>query len=131
MGLDMWLEKRREVPSANPAVARQYQVEPVIQWRKANAIHAFFEAQMPEGIANCVEYPFGMEVIRQLVTTIVEAQEHPARAEELLPTMEGFFFGSTEYDEDYWEELAETRRVLTEALERAEPDDYFIYTAWW
>jgi hypothetical protein len=37
-------------------------------------------------------------------------------AEKLLPTREGFFFGSTEYDEDYLDEVIRTRDWAAEML---------------
>jgi hypothetical protein len=51
-------------------------------------------------------------------------------AQELLPTQNGFFFGSTEYDEDYFEELERTEKELTEVL-RDGTWDYLEYQASW
>lgn len=42
--------------------------------------------------------------------------ENPAVAERLLPTTEGFFFGKTDYDDYYWENLEYTKKVLEEEL---------------
>jgi len=52
------------------------------------------------------------------------------KAEELLPTQEGFFFGSTEYDEYYFEALEETVYVIDKEL-REYPDDEYIYHSSW
>jgi hypothetical protein len=38
------------------------------------------------------------------------------KADELLPTEGGFFFGGTEYDEYYFQDLEYTQRRLTELL---------------
>jgi hypothetical protein len=48
----------------------------------------------------------------------------------MLPTASGFFFGSTEYDEYYFEELERTERELNELL-RDKTWDYLEYQASW
>lgn len=52
-------------------------------------------------------------------------------AKELLPTEDGFFFGGTDYDDWYIENLKNTVKILEEVL--AEPDNgqYFEYEASW
>jgi hypothetical protein len=49
-------------------------------------------------------------------------------AEMLLPTAEGFFFGSTDYDEWYYEGLVETKEVLEKAIEKG--GDYYYQASW-
>ena len=51
-------------------------------------------------------------------------------AEELLPTVDGFFFGSTEYDEYYINDLKHTIKVLKKELENSNAD-YYTYEASW
>lgn len=46
--------------------------------------------------------------------------EDPSVAEEILPTESGFFFGMTEYDEDYFEELVRTAEGIDAILENVE-----------
>lgn len=55
--------------------------------------------------------------------------EDPSVAQRLLPTTSGFFFGSTEYDQWYVEDLRETKKILTKALENE--GDSFEYQASW
>ena len=57
----------------------------------------------------------------------------PHVAMELLPTQSGFFFGSTEYDQYYIEDLQRTKDVLTEVLNEPEADQphHFVYRASW
>jgi hypothetical protein len=40
----------------------------------------------------------------------------PSVAKELLPTIEGFFFGSQDYDESYLEDVVETRDWIVQTL---------------
>lgn len=45
----------------------------------------------------------------------------PTVAKELLPTAEGFFFGSTAYDQWYWWDIQYTERKLAELLDCLKP----------
>lgn len=58
---------------------------------------------------------------------LIENQEI---AEDLLPTQGGFFFGSTDYDEYYFEDIKGTVNMLEKALEL--PTDWeFYYSSSW
>ena len=53
-------------------------------------------------------------------------------AEELLPTTSGFFFGGTEYDQWYFEDIEDTIKQITEILETTDFDnEYITYQASW
>lgn len=54
----------------------------------------------------------------------------PIKAKELLPTASGFFFGSTDYDQYYVQDIRETSDMLTALLAEPEEGD-FIYRASW
>ena len=59
-----------------------------------------------------------------------EVLDVPEIAKKLLPTQGGFFFGSTDYDQWYWQELEDTVKQLDRALQA--PDGWFFeYTASW
>lgn len=47
----------------------------------------------------------------------------PSKAQELLPTNEGFFFGGTDYDQWYWWDLQFTVEKLGKLLENLRPSD--------
>lgn len=46
----------------------------------------------------------------------------PTVAMELLPTADGFFFGSTDYDQYYWWDLERTAEKLGKILDSLKPD---------
>ena len=52
-------------------------------------------------------------------------------AQKLLPTTNGFFFGSTDYDEWYYRSLVEALQALEPVLAEAQPDDKFSYWSSW
>ena len=57
---------------------------------------------------------------------------NPEIAEELLPTQDGFFFGSTNYDQWYMEDIISTIDILTKALETTDFDrEMIVYGSSW
>lgn len=52
---------------------------------------------------------------------------NPEVCEELLPTQAGFFFGSTEYDQYYVQDLEETYLKLKDLLENTDFENYDVY----
>ena len=95
-------------------------------WRKANAIHNWFVEQSGEE-DECQEIEITGEQLLELVEICKKILKNHTLADKLLPTTEGFFFGSTDYDEAYYEDLKDT----VEALENCNPDDWYIYRASW
>lgn len=51
-------------------------------------------------------------------------------AAELLPAAEGFFFGSTAYDQGYVDDLNETLKILDEALACPDSVDFYYQSSW-
>lgn len=98
-------------------------------WRKANAIHAWF-VEKSEMEDNCQEFEVSYDDIKELHDLCVEVRDDPSKAEELLPTQEGFFFGDTKYNKSYFQDLHDTIQICEECLD--EPKNaYFIYRASW
>lgn len=99
-----------ESPSAAELIAE------VGYWRKANAIHKFFVENVQDNIDDCAAYQVSQEDLINLLSFIDEVLSDSTKAEELLPTQEGFFFGSVEYDEYYIDDLSNTRSMLNALL---------------
>lgn len=55
--------------------------------------------------------------------------ENTKIAKKFLPTKVGFFFGGTNYDQYYYEDLKETKKILEEVLKETDGD--FYYQASW
>lgn len=89
---------------------------PVAYWRKANAIHKWFVDTRADGEDNCQPIWVCAEHLEELLDLCNQVLADHSKAEELLPTEGGFFFGSTEYDEDYFQDLEYTQRRLTELI---------------
>jgi hypothetical protein len=52
---------------------------------------------------------------------------NPEICEELLPTQSGFFFGSTDYDEYYLEDIKYTKEKLEQVIDNIDYDNNDIY----
>lgn len=97
-------------------------------WRKANAIHKWFVDNVQDGNDNCGRYAVYREHLTDLRNLCLKVQDNPKQASELLPTFDGFFFGSTDYNDYYYDILKETSDRLTELLTKTDNrDDVFFY----
>jgi len=182
MGLDMYLSKRTFVKNwdhTKPEERHKITIkkggkktdikeeriseitEDILQWRKANAIHNWFETNVAE-IENGREVFVGREKLTELLNTCEKVLKHselvkgkitngysfdekgkkvyeledgeyiqdPSVAEELLPTQAGFFFGGTDYDQYYYNDIKETAESLKKLLEEDESGDFYYSANW-
>ena len=103
----------------------------VAYWRKANAIHKYFVDNLQSGKDECQTIEVSRSELQDLLDICNEVMEDRSKAEKLLPTQSGFFFGSTEYDEYYFEDIEMTIKQLTSILENAPSHWYFEYSSSW
>lgn len=148
MGLDMYLSAKRylseyndqdkEVIEAVEAITikgrgdmRPTEISfEAMYWRKANAIHAWFVENVQEGVDNCQSYYVSREQLKVLADVCREAVE--TRDPMLIPPRSGFFFGSTDVDEWYFNELESTANTLTKLLEQENVEEFdFYYQSSW
>lgn len=106
-------------------------VREMAYWRKVNAIHQWFVENVQGGEDECNPHRVTTAQLRVLADLVETALTTPARAASLLPTASGFFFGSTEYDEYYFQDLKETQQMLEKALaEHREGTDLVYLSSW-
>ena len=99
-------------------------------WRKANHIHQWFVDNVQDGRDECQEAYFPREVLEKLKADCEIVLESPALAPEVLPVQEGFFFGSTEYDEYYFEDIKDTVKIIDRVLQMPEEWDFVYQSSW-
>lgn len=108
MGLDQYLNKRINCGAEF--------IEEIAYWRKANHIHRWFVENVQGGKDDCDIYYLSEEKLKQLLDKCKKVKENKNAASETLPTQDGFFFGGTDYDEDYYESIDYTIKVIEDLL---------------
>lgn len=107
-----------------------YLVYNTAYWRKANHIHKWFVDNVQDGKDECQESYVPLEKLEELIQLCKKTLKNKNKAVDLLPTSSGFFFGSTEYDEYYYDDIKKTVQMLEAAL-KTYPDAEFTYNASW
>jgi hypothetical protein len=104
----------------------------VAYWRKANAVHKWF-CDLDGGRDECQSIYVTKEDLIRLRDLAKSVIEQPAMAGDVLPTQQGFFFGSYDYDEWYMEDMKNTVEQIEKVLESVKHHEWvdFIYRASW
>lgn len=106
--------------------------EQIAYWRKANQIRGWFQELLGEESNGVCKGKISKEDIDNLLDTCKQVLEDHSLAEKLLPVTEGFFFGSYEYDEYYFEQIKETVEICERVLKEFDFNtNYLIYDEWW
>lgn len=138
MGLDMYLEKRRHLSQYNEKdkvlldqLNTMFGIDPKTAdimegigvknvtfaagyWRKANAIHEWFVDNVQSGTDDCRQYGVSKEQLKELYDLVSKAIK--TKDSSLLPPSDGFFFGTTEINSEYWQDLKLTAAMLKTEL---------------
>ena len=122
-----------------------YIQEEIAYWEKANHIHNWFVENIQGGIDNCKSYYVSKDDLKKLLKTCNKVNKSLMQSEtiekdeevlgkngkvnvkikvfknieiakKLLPTKEGFFFGGTDYDEYYLENIKYTIKIIEKIL---------------
>jgi hypothetical protein len=107
-----------------------YIEEEAITWRKANAIHKWFVDNVQDGKDDCGYYYVDKEQLEELYD-LIKSIKNKKDAIAKLPTSEGFFFGSYEYDEWYFKELRRTEKELKKILDHKDDNGEYYYRSSW
>jgi len=102
---------------------------PMGYWRKVNSVHNWFVEICGGGVDECQPMYVNTQHLEELRELCLQVLRDNSLAEELLPTSAGFFFGSTDFDEYYFKDLAYTVTVIDRCLKSK--FDYFEYQASW
>lgn len=102
MGLDIVLFKTKAAEIAN--------------FRKVNFLFKFFEDKIGDRNPTTIEVT--TDDLCELRDRCSKVLTDHTLAEELLPTCSGFFFGSTEYDKDYFKDVLQVLDVCESLLKQ-------------
>jgi hypothetical protein len=86
-----------------------------------------------DGEDNCKEHYVTREELQELNDVCMKVWTSKSKevAEELLPTQVGFFYGSIEIDEWYWEQIEDTLVQLGRILSKVPEGWSFAYDSSW
>ena len=142
-GINSHLNLRNDLQPLDSAGTRVQQIIFNIgYWRKANAIHQYFVKEFADGIDECQPIKVSredLEKLRDLCRAVLVATndgKNPIVGSAVLPTCEGFFFGDTEYNQGYIQDIKDTIDIIENALadplfQTKEWQTQFIYQASW
>jgi hypothetical protein len=147
MGLDMYLSAKRylwKMKEEEQEIAQKIadsvgtngmRVKEItceaMYWRKANAIHYWFVQNVQSGDDDCREYYVPRTKLESLLGVCKEVLDDPSKADDLLPPAEGFFFGSAQIDDWYWDDLKETIGTIDRLLVNTTDEWEFYYASSW
>lgn len=126
MGLDMYLQKRTKDGEIID--------DELFYWRKANQIRRWLVNHIPEFDEDddCKSFVLSKELLLNLLADIQKVVGNPKCAAEVLPTSDGFFFGSMDYGDWYFNQLKQTSKVLPNIIKDTDFDsEEIVYTEWW
>lgn len=144
MGLDMYLLRKTYVknwgdekwqvnvtregkPTHIDSKRISYIEEEFGYWRKANHIHKWFVDNVQNKVDDCETYYVSRDQLSELAEVCRQVLNDPQTASQLLPTANGFFFGSTEYDEYYMNDVQDTLKICEEALNSPKDNSFSFY----
>ena len=131
----------------------------IYYWRKFNAVHQWFVENVQDFVDDCENYRVTQKDLQLLIEILKDVyislqdkemitkkvqdgsieydlkvfkDEDLEKAKELLPTQEGFFFGGTEYDEYYFENVKKTLNDL-QIIDKSFDfeNNYLVYGSSW
>jgi len=105
--------------------------EEVGYWRKANQIHRWFVENVQNGVDDCGEYSVSKSELEELRNICTEVVNDHSKAEELLPSAAGFFFGNTDYDEWYYNDVQHTIEIIDKIIGETNPNQDIYYSSSW
>ena len=100
MGLDLFFIKKKKIG----------------YFRKINFLVSFFELWFGKPVENLQEIEIDKLDIEELLRRCNIVLEDHSEAENMLPTHEGFFFGNTEYDEEYFNDVKKVKEYIENTL---------------
>lgn len=103
-------------------------------FRKVNFLVKFFEEKGFD-TPNQTPLKISIDDARDLLNRCNQVLEDHSKAKELLPTCDGFFFGSTDYDKYYFYDVKKVREYVEEELipyfKTLDDNEYITFETWY
>lgn len=120
MGLDLYIEK----------VSRKE----LAYFRKVNFLIPFFEGFFNTEIENLEDLELTKESVEELRDRCERVLNDRTLAKDLLPTRGGFFFGSINYDEYYYDDVVDVLdncNALIQEFDNLKEGESIIFNIWY
>lgn len=101
----------------------------IVYWRKANQIHRWFVENVQNDEDDCGMYEVSKEQLEELLNLCQTVLKNHKLAKRVLPVKEGFFFGSYEYDDWYFDDIKQTETALKKVLSETDFDNWIVFYA--
>jgi hypothetical protein len=98
----------------------------IAYFRKANFVYAYFQDKLIDEIAWVTR-----DDLIDLIDRCKKVLEDHTLAEKLLPTRSGFFFGSTEYDDWYYNDVKDCKKQMEKLLKGFKDDELMYVSMSW
>ena len=116
-----WYDKRPEMAA--------HGISDIGYFRKVNFLMTFFNYEGNCEFKEIAKYE--LEDLVERCNAVLTASNRKEKAEDLLPTQSGFFYGSTEYDEYYYEDVKEVRDWASGVLNDLKDEEMVLMYCWW
>lgn len=135
MGLDIWV-----YVGENKEKIKRDEFQREYYYRKVNFLFDFFAKNVEEiknyndiNEVNARDIELNIEIIKKLVESCEEVLKDHSKASTLLPTCKGFFFGNTEYNGNYFDDVEHVLSDMEDLLRfmKDNPDSVIIYHPWY
>ena len=107
-------------PYADSAPDHYTIFQEVAYWRKFNALHSWFVSNVQKDVDNCGLYELEKDDLFSCLDVLEETfhKKNPVR----LPPSAGFFFGSTEVDDYYWNKVESSIEIISKLIDYTDWD---------
>lgn len=120
MGLDVTFYKAKRGETDN--------MKEVAYFRKVNFLVKYFQYEKNLSLEK-IFIP-KVQLLLDYCTKVLE-DKNEETSKKLLPTQGGFFFGSTEYDQWYYEDVKRVYETFKEILNNLSDDEDLFMCCWW
>lgn len=117
MGLDLFIEKKTRASK-------------IAYFRKVNFLISFIEDYYRIDVGNGKDVEINKDCITELYIRCVQVLQNHSLAGKLLPTQEGFFFGYTDYNDNYFHNVEDVRDAcinLLDEFRNLKSDEYIVF----
>ena len=106
---------------------KRYYAEDDAYFRKVNFVYHYFSPKLEDEACFVTR-----EDLEDLIDRCDRVLENHSLAEDLLPTQDGFFFGSTDYNQWYFEDVKDCKRQMKKLLRgfNEETDVIYVIMSW-